>query len=38
MEKGDSQGNVAKMAYNVKIHQGLVNMGCEEGSLRRWKI
>ena len=38
MEKGDNQGNVAKMAYNVKIHQGLVNMGCEEGPLRRWKI
>lgn len=38
MEKGDNQGNVAKMAYNVKIHKGLVNMRCEEGPLRRWKI
>ena len=36
--KGDNQGNVAKMACNVKIHKGLVNMRCEEGPLRMWKI
>ena len=38
MGKGDNQGNVAKTAYNMKILKGLVNMRCEEGPLRRWKI
>ena len=38
MEKGDNQENVAKMAYNVNIHKGLVNLRREEGPLRRWKI